>query len=251
MDSTVVVKVYVSTDTGEGENDGDTMAKSEKYVFRPSRLDFVRQSRITKLHHCTELSLLHIARLIHLFTMMNPRLLPLLLYSSLALIPQTSAFGVVLFEHHFSSEGPVPVQQQTSLRRSCRRPTSALFLSDWSSFQALDDDEDLEIDTTDYAKEEDSQEMKAQVGASLEPPELLEQEVGIEPLFVPSGSQLELDEETVLQVLAACREEIGTLFGYSAENRGVGITGGVDFVEMDGPTVVAVSYTHLTLPTKA
>ena len=39
-------------------------------------------------------------------------------------------------------------------------------------------------------------------------------------------------------VLSACREEIGTLFGYSAENRGVGITGGVDFVEMDGLVVV-------------
>ena len=38
--------------------------------------------------------------------------------------------------------------------------------------------------------------------------------------------------------MSACREEIGTLFGYSAENRGVGITGGVDFVEMDGPVVV-------------
>jgi len=29
-----------------------------------------------------------------------------------------------------------------------------------------------------------------------------------------------------------------TMFGYQAENRGVGITGGVDFVELDGPTVV-------------
>ncbi len=28
------------------------------------------------------------------------------------------------------------------------------------------------------------------------------------------------------------------MFGYQAENRGVGITGGVDFVELDGPTVV-------------
>jgi len=52
------------------------------------------------------------------------------------------------------------------------------------------------------------------------------------------GSQLELDEETVMGVLAACREELGTVFGYTAENRGVGITGGVDYVEMDGPTVV-------------
>jgi hypothetical protein len=28
------------------------------------------------------------------------------------------------------------------------------------------------------------------------------------------------------------------MFGYQAENRGVGITGGVDFVELDGPTVI-------------
>lgn len=39
-------------------------------------------------------------------------------------------------------------------------------------------------------------------------------------------------------VLSACREELGTLFGYTEENRGVGITGGVDYVEMDGPSVV-------------
>lgn len=53
-----------------------------------------------------------------------------------------------------------------------------------------------------------------------------------------TGSQLELSEDTVLGVLSACRDELGTLFGYSPENRGVGITGGVDLVEMDGPTVV-------------
>lgn len=62
---------------------------------------------------------------------------------------------------------------------------------------------------------------------------------------VPLGSTLELDEETVQGVLAACRQEIGTMFGYQAENRGVGITGGVDFVELDGPTVVL----HLKGPT--
>ena len=54
----------------------------------------------------------------------------------------------------------------------------------------------------------------------------------------PTGSQLDLDEETVKGVLSACRGELGTLFGYTAENRGVGITGGVDYVDMDGPTVV-------------
>ncbi|KAL3936382.1 MAG: hypothetical protein SGBAC_008291 [Bacillariaceae sp.] len=140
-------------------------------------------------------------------------------------------------------------------------------MSDWGSFSALDDDDDLDfsIDTREYAKEEDSQELKAQVGASLEAPSILND---AEPISVPAGSQLGLDEETVLGVLSACREEIGTVFGYSAENRGVGITGGayisimlwkslrcakeltyfhpilvslpsgVDFVEMDGPTVV-------------
>lgn len=52
------------------------------------------------------------------------------------------------------------------------------------------------------------------------------------------GSILELSEENVLGLLAACREEIGTMFGYTEENRGVGITGGVDYVDMDGPSVI-------------
>ena len=56
------------------------------------------------------------------------------------------------------------------------------------------------------------------------------------PFF--SGSQLELSEDIVLGVLSACRNELGTLFGYSAENRGVGITGGVDYVDLDGPSVI-------------
>lgn len=121
---------------------------------------------------------------------------------------------------------------------SSRRSTSVRMSSDWSNFKVLDDDDDdldIAIDTREYAKEEDPQEMKAQIGASLDPPTI---NIDAEPIFVPPGSQLELDEETVLGVLSACRAEIGTLFGYSAENRGVGITGGVDFVEMDGPTVV-------------
>ena len=122
---------------------------------------------------------------------------------------------------------------------STSRTTNLGMSSDWSGFSVLDDDDDLDmkIDTREYAVEEDSQEVKAEVGASLEPPEI-DPEYDAEPIFVPTGSQLELDEETVLGVLSACRQEIGTLFGYSAENRGVGITGGVDFVEMDGPSVV-------------
>ena len=120
---------------------------------------------------------------------------------------------------------------------STLRSTACWMSSDWSSFGVYDDDDDLDMafDTRDYAAEEDSQEYKAEIGAALDSPEI---EFDVEPIFVPTGSQLELDEETVLGVLSACREEIGTLFGYSAENRGVGITGGVDFVEMDGPTVV-------------
>lgn len=53
-----------------------------------------------------------------------------------------------------------------------------------------------------------------------------------------TGSQLDLTEDNVLGVLSAAREELGTLFGYSSENRGVGITGGVDFVALDGPAVI-------------
>jgi hypothetical protein len=115
-----------------------------------------------------------------------------------------------------------------------RRPGSVVLqFSDWSTFSPLDDEDDF--DTTDYAVEDDSQERKAEVGGQLEAPSI---ERPAEPLFVTAGSQLELTEETVLRVLMACREELGTLFGYSAENRGVGITGGVDYVDMDGPSVI-------------
>lgn len=111
-----------------------------------------------------------------------------------------------------------------------------LRFSDWSDFQALEDeDDDLLIDRTEYAREEDTREDKARVGATLEAPSI---EFDAEPLFVPQGTVLELSEDNVLQILSACRQEIGTLFGYTEENRGVGITGGVDFVEMDGPNVV-------------
>jgi hypothetical protein len=108
--------------------------------------------------------------------------------------------------------------------RPCRSD-SRLFSSDWASFSALDDDEDFDtpIDKREYAVEDDSQEAKAEVGAALEPPSI---DFDAEPIFVPIGSQLELDEPTVLGVLSACRAEIGTMFGYTAENRGVGITGG-------------------------
>lgn len=58
---------------------------------------------------------------------------------------------------------------------------------DWSSFQAIDDDDDVlgsDIDTREYAVEEDSQETKASVGASFEAPEI---ERDAEPIMVPAG----------------------------------------------------------------
>lgn len=136
------------------------------------------------------------------------------------------------------------VKAATLLPTLSLSPSSFVLYSDWSNFGLLEDEEDddllvsdgVSVDRRDYAKEEDSQEAKAQVGASLDAPTI--EGGNSEPLFVPTGSQLELDQETVLAVLSACRQEIGTLFGYTAENRGVGITGGVDFVDLDGPIVV-------------
>jgi hypothetical protein len=133
------------------------------------------------------------------------------------------------------------------------RPLLVLSMSssDWSTFQALDDDDDDDYlqDTTttnnnnnnnnpssiQYANENDPQEFKAQVGSNIPAPTV---DWDGEPIFLPQGSILPLSEENVQGVLAACRQEIGTMFGYTAENRGVGITGGVDFVELDGPTVI-------------
>ncbi|CAM9601860.1 unnamed protein product [Discosporangium mesarthrocarpum] len=54
--------------------------------------------------------------------------------------------------------------------------------------------------------------------------------MGVEPLI--------LTEENVVAVLDEAKVELSTLFGNSAENRGVGITGEVDFVDLDGPTVI-------------
>ncbi len=129
---------------------------------------------------------------------------------------------------------------------SSSSPATILAMSDWSDFQALDDDDDdfLYKDDTPpigkmsevgYADENDPQEYKAEIGSTIAPPSVSWQG---EPLFLPQGSVLELSEENVQAVLAACRVEIGTMFGYTAENRGVGITGGVDFVELDGPMVI-------------
>ncbi len=109
-------------------------------------------------------------------------------------------------------------------------------MSTWDNFSYDDDDELLDsgVDADFLAADEnDDPVVKAMAGMALDAPEVYWDG---EPIEVPVGSQLELSEENVQGVLAACRQEIGTMFGYQAENRGVGITGGVDFVDLDGPT---------------
>eukprot|EP00804_Cyclotella_cryptica_P027313 CCRYP_019620-RA/>CCRYP_019620-RA protein AED:0.10 eAED:0.10 QI:222/1/0.66/1/1/0.66/3/96/211 len=148
-----------------------------------------------------------------------------------------------------------------ALSSSCINASPLHMLSSWDNFAYDDDDELLEKGADEgfvAADENDDPSVKAAVGMALEPPRLIMTDQSFKchkvrhsgnieiiasmqkssNYFVTVGSQLELSEETVEGVLAACREEIGTMFGYQAENRGVGITGGVDFVELDGPTVV-------------
>jgi len=131
-------------------------------------------------------------------------------------------------------------------RVSSSSSSSRLSMSEWSDFKALDDDDDDLYNTDDlppagkmtslgYADENDPQELKAEIGAGVPIPQISWKG---EPLFLPAGSVIPLSEENVQAVLQACREDIGTMFGYTAENRGVGITGGVDFVDFDGPSVI-------------
>ncbi|CDF36722.1 unnamed protein product [Chondrus crispus] len=61
------------------------------------------------------------------------------------------------------------------------------------------------------------------------------------PFSVPIASAddtLVLTEENVVQALNEVRVKLGSVFGNSAENRGVGITGDVSLSELDGPIVV-------------
>ena len=68
------------------------------------------------------------------------------------------------------------------------------------------------------------------------PPRLLMTEW--KPLSVEAGEAVPLEYDTIERLLSACRLELQTLFGYTAENRDVGITGSVSLVELDGPDVV-------------
>ena len=137
---------------------------------------------------------------------------------------QLEANGLALSHHPVNSIGKGAFLSSTSFIKMS---------DDWSDFADLDDDD---LPSYTIADENDPQELKAEIGDMMyAAPEVFSD---AEPIFLPQGSVLELSEENVEGVLAACREEIGTLFGYSAENRGVGITGGVDFLYLDGPSVV-------------
>lgn len=48
----------------------------------------------------------------------------------------------------------------------------------------------------------------------------------------------DLTEENVIEVLNECMIDLCTVFGSNAESREVGITGEVEFVDLDGPIVV-------------
>ena len=47
-----------------------------------------------------------------------------------------------------------------------------------------------------------------------------------------------MTEENAVAVLDECMADLGTMFGTNADSARVGITGVVEFVELDGPTVV-------------
>jgi hypothetical protein len=57
-----------------------------------------------------------------------------------------------------------------------------------------------------------------------------------------SGEPLELCEENAILVVDEIKRELGTIFGYDAKSREVGITGEIEYVECDGPSIsVALS----------
>jgi hypothetical protein len=154
---------------------------------------------------------------------------------SLVMIASNPTVGPTSYDFNLRKNMRSSIREKLGLSMELRMS------SDWGSFQVLDDDDNdtiiygRQIDRKTYATENDEPEVKQAFGSQSDEPITL---YDAEPIFAPAGSQLQLDEETVLGLLSACRIELGTLFGYTAENRGVGITGGVEFIEIDGGTVV-------------
>lgn len=51
-------------------------------------------------------------------------------------------------------------------------------------------------------------------------------------------SPMELCEENAILVIEEVKAELGTIFGYDQGSRNVGITGAIELVEVDGPSIV-------------
>jgi hypothetical protein len=97
------------------------------------------------------------------------------------------ATTLILFYLFESSYSFTIGRQQHALTTHSVFGTRTFLSNDWSSFAALeDDDEETLVDKNTYAKEEDSQELKAQVGASLEAPSILDDYAP--PISVPAGT---------------------------------------------------------------
>ena len=163
--------------------------------------------------------------------------------------------ALIIQRHSFVTRSVIPTfgyNSHSSHASACktlhspqRQPSdvTTLKMTGWSDFQALDDeDDDWENDfaspkrNVEYADENDTDSYKRYVGEGMSAPAI---EYDAEPIFVdPIDGGIELTTENLLGVLSACREEIKTVFGYQAENRGVGITGSVDYVDRDGPVVI-------------
>lgn len=114
-------------------------------------------------------------------------------------IAKCGAFTIIPTRNIFipTTNSPTSSQSELVVRNSCCRRLDSdavvLQMSDWSDFSALDDNDDLDelkVDTTDYAVEENSQEAKAQVGATLASPVI---ENDAPPLQVPAGKDVTTD----------------------------------------------------------
>jgi len=60
-----------------------------------------------------------------------------------------------------------------------------------------------------------------------------------QPLYIRplDDAPLELCDENAVIVMDEVRKELGTIFGYDKGSQAVGITGKIELVEIDGPTI--------------
>lgn len=86
-----------------------------------------------------------------------------------------------------------------------------------------------------------SRAMPASAAAARSPPPLLQPPLPRRRranVRLQGDDGLVLTEENAEAIVEMCQTELATIFGSNAESRSVGITGGVSFVELDGPSVV-------------